>query len=154
MKTSVIVSKTTPMQRERMKKHWLEVGDESDDLLIIDTLEIGSIRIYEATGPSVCLSDFSTNYDTPENTRLVLDAVISPGSSREEGVYIYKVSCIQGYETMIEPILQHILRFADFYGYKSVEILDREYDRWFHFAKKALAGFEKIGRVYECRMDG
>lgn len=151
MNTLIILRGTTPMHRKRMEKHRVDVAG---DMFIIDDLENGVLRIYETIDHRlpVCMSDFTENYGMSENTRLVADAVINVGS-REEGVFIYKVSCIQGYETMIEPIIYQILHFADFYRYESVEILDREYDRWFHFAKEALAGFKRIGRVYECRTD-
>lgn len=154
MDTYIILEGTTPMHRKRMDKYRVDVAGNGTSLLIIDDLENGVLRIYETIDYRlpVRMSDFRKNYNTPENTRLVADAVISSGS-REEGVFIYKVSCIQGYETMIEPLIYQILHFADFYGHESVEILDREYDRWFHFAKDALAGFKRIGRVYECRID-
>lgn len=154
MDTFIILEGTTPMHRKRMEKHRVDVAGNGTGLFIIDNLENGAIKIYETIDCSlpICMSDFRKNNGTPENTRLVADAVINVGS-REEGVFIYKVSCIQGYETMIEPLIYQILHFADFYGHESVEILDREYDRWFHFAKEALAGFKRIGRVYECRID-
>lgn len=137
------------MQMRRIDGHPIPI---SGNLIITDDLEAGTIRIYEQTGGPVHIQQLFTGYGTIRNTVLVAEAVIN-SLWKEKGVFIHRMFCEDGYESLIQPMMYQILHFADFYGYESVGISDREYDRCLPYSKKVFAGFEKVNRVYEYRID-
>ena len=88
-----------------------------------------------------------------KNAVQIAEAVIN-SSWRDEGVYIHKIFCEYGHESLIQPMIDQILHFAGYYNcYHSVGISELEYNKCLPYAKESLANFEKINRVYECQIN-
>ena len=139
------------MQYMRIQDHPLQV---TDSLIIIDNLEAGTLRLYEHTEGPLYIQQLIYGNCTYKNVALVAEVIIN-SNWKDEGVFIHRISCEDGYEYLIEPMIYQVLRFADFYdNYQSVAILEREYDQWYPHAKEALADFQKVNRVYEKQLPG
>lgn len=140
------------MQCIRIQEHPIQI---EEPLIIIDNLESGRIRLYEYTGEkSLHIQQLIYGNCNNKNVVLVAEAVIN-SHWKDEGVFIHKISCEDGYEYLIEPIISQILHFSFFYEtYQSVGMLDREYEHWYPHAKEALADFQKVNRVYEYQLPG
>lgn len=142
------------MQYMRIQEHPLVVDGVVGNIIIIDNLEVGTLRLYEYIGGSLQIQQLIYGNCNDKNVILVAEAVIN-SHWKDEGVFIHKIFCEDGYEHLAEPIIYQILHFADFYEiYQSVGILEREYSLWFPYAREALADFQKINRVYEYRLPG
>lgn len=138
------------MQYMRIKEHPLHV---SDSLVIIDNLEAGTLRLYEHTDGPLYIQQLIYGNCDYKNVTQVAEAVIN-SNWKDEGVYIHRIFCEDGYEHLVQPMIYQILLFADFYNYQSIAMLDREYKHWYPHAKEALADFRKINRVYEYQLPG
>ena len=140
-----------PMQQMRLAEHTIDIND---NLIIYGNLENGTLRIYEQIGGPVSVQQLITRYMTIKNAVLLAEVVIN-SNWKDEGVFIHKILCEYGHENLVEPMINQVLHFANYYSqYDSVAITDREYEKWFPHAKDALKDFQKINRVYECYLDG
>lgn len=139
------------MQQMRYKEHPIQI---KEPVLVLDELESGTLWIYEQLDGPVNILQAISHYNNVANAVLVAEAVINSGW-REESVFIHKIFCEHGHEeSVIQPIIDQILHFADFYDcYQSVGISELEYNKCLPFAKDSLADFEKISRVYEYQLD-
>ena len=138
------------MQQKRFKEHPIETEEV---LLVFDNLEAGTLRLYEPLDGPVNILQIPTYCTQIKNAVLMAEAVIN-SNWREEGVYIHKVSCEYGHESLIQPMIDQILHFAGYYNcYQSVGISELEYNKCLPYAKESLAGFEKINRVYVCQIN-
>lgn len=139
------------MQYMRLQEHPLHV---TEPLVIIDNLEAGTLRLYEHTDGPLYIQQLIYGNCNYKNVAMVAEVIIN-SNWKDEGVFIHRLSCEDGYEYLIQPMLYQIIHFTDFYdSYQSVAILDREYEHWYPYAKEALADFQKINRVYEYQITG
>lgn len=139
------------MQYMRIKEHPLIVNG---DIIIIDNLESGTLRLYDYFGESLHIQQLIYGNCDHANVALVAEAIIN-SHWKEEGVFIHKIFCEDGYKYLVQPMIYQILHFANFYEiYQSIGMLDREYELWFPYAKEALADFQKMNRVYEYQLPG
>lgn len=137
---------TNSMQLIRIHKHPIQMTEEN--LVVVDDLENGELRIYEHTCGSLNVLQLLTGYGEIENCVLVAKTIINDWWNDKE-IFIHKVFCEYGYEFLIEPIICQIINFLEFYDFYSViRISDKEYERLFPYAKEPLAGFKKENRVY------
>ena len=91
---------------------------------------------------------------TIKNAVLLAEVVIN-SNWKDEGVFIWKVSCEYGHENLVEPMINQVLHFAGYYSqFESVAITNREFEKWFPYAKNTFVNFKKINRVYEYYLDG
>ena len=140
-----------PMQLMRISKHPIDIGD---NLIIYDDLENRALRIYEQIGGPVTIQQLATQYTIVNNVVPLVEVVIN-SIWKEDEVFIHKISFNYGYENLVEPVINQVLHFADFYSqYESVAISDREYERLIPYAKDALANFQKMNRTYVYYLDG
>lgn len=135
-----------PMQSMRISECPINI---KENLIVFDNLEAGTLRIYEQMDGPVNVQQLFTRYNSVKNAVLIAEIVIN-SNWRNEGVFIHKISCEHGYENLVNPMIEHILNFADFYDcYNTIGISDREYEKWFPIAKETLSKFQKINRTYE-----
>lgn len=141
----------SPMQLMRISKHPIDI---SDNLIIYDDLEHGTLRIYEQIGGPVTIQQLAAQFTTVNNVVPIAEIVVN-SIWKEEEVFIHKISFNYGYENLVEPIINQVLHFAGFYSqYESVAISDREYERLIPYAKGVLKDFQKINRTYVFYLDG
>lgn len=133
------------MQLKRIETYPFQT---TGNLIIFDNLEGGTFRVYEQINGPVYIQQLFARFGTVENAALIAEAVINSMQKNEE-LFIHKISCEYGYESLIQPVIKQILCFADFYGYESVVITDSEYDKCLPHAEEALSDFQKTNRVYE-----
>lgn len=138
------------MQSKRIVEHPFQT---EDCLLVFDNLEEGTLRIYEPINGPVHIQQLFSRYGTLKNAVLVAEAVIN-SNRREKEVFVHKIQCNYGYESLIQPMTGQILHFADFYNYESAAISGLEYDKCLPYDKKHFENFQKVNRVYEYRLDG
>lgn len=141
------------MHLMRISKHPIAISDNLDNLIIYDDLEHGALRIYEQIGGPVTVQQFAEQFTTIKNAAPIVEVVIN-SIWKEEEIFIHEISFNYGYENLVEPVINQILHFADFYSqYESVAISDREYERLIPYAKDVLAKFQKINRTYVFYLD-
>lgn len=135
------------MQFMRIQEHPLQIND---NLIVIDNLEGGRLRLYEHTdGPLYIQPLIYGNEESCKNAVMVAEIIIND-SWREDNVFVHKIFCEHGYEQLITPMIDQVFHFAYFYGgYESVMISDREFEKWMPFAKDVFSDFRKVNRVYE-----
>jgi len=135
------------MQFMRIQEHPIQT---SENLIVIDNLEGGRIRLYEHTkGPLNIQQLVYGNEKGCQNAVLVAEIIIN-ATWQIDNVFIHKIFCEHGYESLILPMIDQVLHFAYFYGgFESVVISDREYEKWFPYAKDVLVDFKKIHCAYE-----
>lgn len=135
-----------PMQSIRIAEYPINI---KENLIVFDNLEAGTLRIYEPMDGPVIVQQLFTRYNSIKNAVLIAEIVIN-SNWKSEGVFIHKISCEHGYENLVNPMIEHILHFADFYDfYNAIGISDREYEKWVPYAKETLSNFQKINRTYE-----
>lgn len=140
-----------PMQSMRISEYPINI---KENLIVFDNLETGSLRIYEQMDGPVIVQQLFTRYNSIRNAVLIAEVIIN-SNWKSEGVFIHKISCEHGYENLINPMIEHILHFADFYDfYNAIGISDREYEKWVPYAKETLSNFQKINRTYEYSLLG
>lgn len=147
------------LQLNRIAEHPIRINES---FIINDNLESGTLRVYEPTGGSLNIQQLYTGYGHVSGAVLVLevtingvfkDETINNGFKEEEGVFIHKIFCEYGYESLIQPVIYQILHFAGFYmSHPLIRISDREYEKWVSYSQKAFAGFQRMNRVYECQL--
>lgn len=134
------------MQLMRIEEHPIEIDE---NLIVIDNLEAGTLRLYEHTNGSLNVQQLFIGYGNIKGAVLVGEIIIN-ALWKEEGVFIHKIFCEYGYEKLVNPMINQILYFTNFYDcYNSVGISDKEYENSFPYAKETLSKFHKINRVYE-----
>lgn len=86
-----------------------------ENLLVIDWLERGFLRLYEYMGGSIYISNDTSEMDGYSNVAMVAELIVSLRPERKE-VKIERIFCEFGfeYEDLLKSQLRH---FADFYGY-------------------------------------
>lgn len=93
----------------------------NENLLVIDWLERGFLRLYEYTGGSIYISNDTFEMDGYSNVAMVAELIVSLRPERKE-VKIERIFSEFGYE--YENLMKSQLTyFADFYGY-SIVLLD------------------------------
>lgn len=140
------------MQFMRIQEHPIQIDD---NLMVIDNLEGGRLRLYEHTeGPVNIQQLICGNEECCKNAVMVAEIIIN-ATCQKKDVFIHKVFSEYGYELLISPMIDQVFHFAFFYGgYKSVMISDREFEKCLPYAGDVLADFQKVNRVYEYRLDG
>lgn len=140
------------MQFMRIQEHPLQIDD---NMIVIDNLEGGRLRLYEHTdGPLNIQPLIYGNEESCKNAVMVAEIIIND-AWQKDNVFVHKFFCEHGYESLIPPMIDQVLHFALFYGtYESVIISDMEFEKWFPYAKEALANFKKVNRVYEYVLNG
>lgn len=134
------------MQLMRIEEHPIEIDEK---LIVIDNLEAGTLRLYEYTNGSLNIQQLFSGNGNIKGAVLVAEIIIN-ALWKDEGIFIHKILCNYGYEKLVNPMINQILHFCDFYDcYNSVGISDREFEKWFPYAKETLSKFLKINRVYE-----
>lgn len=135
------------MQLIRISEHPIQT---EKDLIVVDNLESGELRIYDHSGGSLNIQQLFSGYGNVQNAVLVAKIIIND-LWKDDGLFIHKIFCEYGYENLAEPMLNQVLHFAHFYdSYRAVGISDREYNNWHPHAGSVLADFQKINRVYQC----
>lgn len=135
-----------PMQSIRISEYPIKI---EENLIVYDNLEAGTLRIYEPLDGPVIVQQLFTRYNSIRNAVLVAEIVIN-SNWKSEGVFIHRIFCEHGYEYLVNPMVEHILHFADFYDYfNAIGISDTEFKKWLPFAKDTLSKFQKINRTYE-----
>lgn len=134
------------IQLKRIKNHPMQIDG---NLLVFDSLETGLLRIYGQMDGPVCIQQLFSRFDATRNAVLVAEAVINSIWDKN-AVFIHKLNCEHGHEALIQPMIEHILDFADYYRcYQLVRISAQEYNEWLPYAKDALADFKEIKSAYE-----
>ena len=87
----------------------------NDNILIMDRLERGFIRIYEYSGGAVDILDDSYGVQDCRNAPLVAWMSVFILPERKE-IYLDSVHCEDGYDPYMSIIKTRVLHFADFYG--------------------------------------
>ncbi|MCM1259318.1 MAG: hypothetical protein NC307_15945 [Roseburia sp.] len=92
-----------------------------ENLLVMDWLEKGFLRLYEYTGGSIYISGDAAGVNTDNNVAMVAELTVSLLPERKE-VKLEKMFSEFGYGfgELLKDQLRH---FADFYGY-SIVLLD------------------------------
>ncbi|MCM1258607.1 MAG: hypothetical protein NC307_12225 [Roseburia sp.] len=92
-----------------------------ENLLVMDWLEKGFLRLYEYTGGSIYISGDAAGVNTDNNVAMVGELTVSLLPERKE-VKLEKIFSEFGYEfgDLLKDQLRH---FADFYGY-TIVLLD------------------------------
>ncbi len=135
-----------PMQSMRISEYPIKI---EENLIVYDNLEAGTLRIYEQMDGPVNVQQLFTRYNSVKNALLIAELVIN-SNWKSEGVFIHRIFCENGYEYLVNPMVEHILHFADFYDcYNTIGISDNEYEKWFPIAKETLSKFQKNNRTYE-----
>lgn len=134
------------MQLLRITEHPIHI---KENLIVFDNLEAGTLRIYEQLDGPVNVQQLFTRYHSVKNAVLVSEVVIN-SLWKDEGVFMHKIFCEQGREYLLNPMIDQVLHFANFYDcFNSVGISDNEYMKWLDYAKETLSSFQKINRIYE-----
>lgn len=118
-----------PMQSMRISEYPINI---KENLIVFDNLEASTLRIYEPMDGPVIVQQLFTRYNSIKNAVLLTEIVIN-SNWKNEGVFIHKIFCEHGYEYLVNPMVEHILHFADFYDcYNTIGISDIEYEskRW------------------------
>lgn len=92
-----------------------------ENLLVVDQLERGFLRIYEYTGGSIYISSEMDGMSQCSNAALVAEIRISIRDERKE-VGIKRIFNEYGYD-YVHLLTCQLIHFADFYGY-SAALLD------------------------------
>lgn len=142
------------MQLMRISKHPIDINDSFENLIVYDDLEHGRLSIYEQIGGPVTVQQFESQFTVINNAALLAEVVIN-SNWKEDSVFIHQISCNYWYENLVEPMINQVLHFAGYYSqFESVAITDREFEKWFPYAKDVLSNFQKVNQVYECYLDG
>ena len=142
------------MQLMRISEHPICISDSFENLIIYDNLEHGRLSIYEQIGGPVTVQQLESQFTTINNAALLAEITIN-SNWKEDGVFIWKVSCEYGHENLVEPMINQVLHFAGYYSqFESVAITNGEFEKWFSCAKSTFVNFKKINRVYEYYLDG
>ena len=142
------------MQLMRISEHPICISDSFENLIIYDNLEHGRLSIYEQIGGPVTVQQFESQFTTINNAALLAEITIN-SNWKEDGVFIWKVSCEYGHENLVEPMINQVLHFAGYYSqFESVAITNGEFEKWLSYAKSTFVKFKKINRVYEYYLDG
>lgn len=140
-----------PMQSMRITKHPIPI---KENLIINDNLEAGALRIYEPSGGAVSIQQLFSNYQSIHNAVPVAEITIN-SLWKDNGVFIHSISCEQGYENLIPPMICQVLHFSKFYDrFCLVGMSEAEYEKWMPYAKETLSNFRKHNRVYEYTLNG
>lgn len=139
------------MQFMRIQEHPIQI---KDDLIVVDNLEGGRLRLYEHTEGPVNIQQLICGNESDCHNAVLIAEIIINTTWQEKDVFIHKVFYEYGHEQLITPMINQVMHFAYFYGgYESVMISDMEFEKCLPHAKKALADFNKVNRVYEYRLD-
>ncbi len=85
----------------------------------------------------------------------MMNTSLTSSNRKDNGVFIHSISCEQGYEDLISPMICQVLHFSDFYDcFCLVGISEAEYEKWVPYAKETLSNFQKHNRVYEYAPSG
>ena len=141
------------IQLMRISEHPICISDSLENIIVFDDLEHGRLSIYEQIGGPVTVQQLESQFTVINNAALLAEITIN-SNWKDEGVFIWKISCEYGHENLVEPMINQVLHFAGYYNqYNSVAITDREFEKWFSHAKDVLSNFQKINRVYELYLD-
>ena len=140
-----------PMQLMRISEHPIDI---SDNLIIYDDLEHGTLRIYEQIGSGpVTVQQLTSQFSEIRNAVKLAEVTVNSIWKKEE-VFIWKISYEYGHENLVIPMINQVLHFANFYDqYESVVISDTEYERLFPYAEDVLKDFQKVNRKFEYWLD-
>ncbi len=137
--------KSKNMHCEMIAKQLIQIKEK---IIVVNALENGEIRVYELIGGSLNIQQLTTGFDVPDNVSLVSKIIVNE-LWKEKGLFIHKILCKNGYENLAETMIYQVLDFAEFHNqYQTVGISDREYERWFPYAKNALKNFNRENRTY------
>lgn len=142
------------MQLMRISEHPISISDSLENIIVFDDLEHGRLSIYEQIGGPVTVQQLVSQFTVINNAALLAEVTIN-SNWKEDGVFIWKISCEYGHENLVESMVKQVLHFAGYYSqFESVAITDREFEKWFPYAKSVFSNFQKINRVYEYYLDG
>lgn len=118
-----------------------------EDLIVIDNLEAGKLRLFEYMGGPLNIQQLFWN-NKYTNAVLVAETIIN-GSWRDEGIRIHRVSANLGYEHLVEPMIQHVLTFATYYNLlHTVQMPYIQYEGCKPYAEGTLVNFKFVNGMY------
>lgn len=143
------------MQTMRIAKHPF-LSDASQDytnLIVVDELESGILKIYEHTGEAALqIQQLFTELDCWPGAAMVAKTVIRQ-PERKDSVIIESIFCEYGYKELAASMIYQVLNFAEFYDcIRAVTISGSEREKWFLYAGGILADFMDRDDCYEYRI--
>lgn len=142
-------TKIDPMQLLRLKQHPIQI---EEDLVVIDNLEEGILKIFEYVG-GVSIQQLFAGENDYQNPSLLAEITLND-NSQTGNITIEKIFCCYGFERLVYPMIQQIISFAKFYEcIHSVRISKHERENWFIYAGSVLMDFyEKSDGYCEYRI--
>ena len=137
--------KINPMQLLRLQKYPIKIDD---NLIAIDNLEEGSLKIYEYTGGFLNITRLFADEINCSNLTLVAEITIYDAEQQGD-IGIEKIYCCYGYENLAIHMIHQAVNFVKFYECcKSVSVSENERENWFLYAGGVLADFHKRDSRY------
>lgn len=153
MQSKINEQKLTDTWRRRFNDSPVPTGRLiTGNKIIYDNLENGVFKIYEKTKHPFNDVAMLTIRDPYPDGVIVAEAYIHPdwrGYYQGEGVFIQKILWKDGYENLIEPMIQQILHYARYHNmFWVIGISEKQYEKCLPYAKEELACFLKKGNIY------
>lgn len=92
------------MQLMRISEHPINIIDSLENVIVFDDLEHGRLSIYEQIGGPVTVQQLVSQFTTINNAVLLAEVVIN-SNWKDEGVFIWKISCEYGHENLVESMM-------------------------------------------------
>lgn len=128
------------MQLMRIIEHPIKIND---DLIVVDELETGSLKLYECAGGPLDIHHLFTDIDAWKNAALVAKITIDQ-LDRDSHLSIRNIFCERGYEHLAAPLIYHVISFGKFYdSFQSVRIAEDKREQWFLHAGGVLQDFHR-----------
>ena len=137
--------KVNPMQLLRLQKYPLKTDD---NLIAVDNLEEGKLKIYEYTGGFLNMTQLFADEINCSNLTLVAEITINDAEQQGD-IVIEKIYCCYGYENLAAHMIHQVVNFVKFYECcKSALISEIERENWFLYAGGILSDFHKKDNRY------
>lgn len=140
-----------PMQLMRIRKS--EAQFQNGAYVIDDNIEMGYIRIFDFIGEPFTIQSLA-DVGTMEKylvAEIIVNDLWGMGTdiTSEEKLWVHKIRCNKGYESLVAPMITQVFFFAEFYGYEQIGMTKDTYDLWAKTAPEIMERFQYDRGVYE-----
>ena len=125
-----------PWQRHRQMKI-----KENGTFLVNNNLRSGVLQVFEIMGNVATLQDLY--YRKSEDVAIVAEIIVNDlftekkmppigdeVAYEDDKLFIHKIRCEMGYESIADELVKELILFAKDYGYAEVVLLKNEYQKW------------------------